>query len=39
MFAFGLEELQAISTLTREAVQERISSAAVAGGGRSVREV
>lgn len=39
VFAFGLEELQAISTLTREAVQERIFSAAVAGGGRSVREV
>jgi|GEM_PF-3297964 len=39
VFAFGLEELQAISTLTGEGVQERIFSAAVAGAGRSVREV
>lgn len=39
VFAFGLEELQAISTLTGDGVQERIFSAAVAGAGRSVREV
>jgi len=39
IFAFGLAELQELAALTGAGVQERIFSAAVAGAGRSVREV
>jgi len=39
VFAFGLDELQALETLTGDDVQERIYSASVAGAGRNARAV
>ena len=39
VFAFGLDELQLLESLTGEGVRDRIFSAGISGAGRSAREV
>jgi len=39
VFAFGLDELQALESLTGEGVRDRIFSAGISGAGKSAREV